>query len=120
MYLKKCLLILLLFYFQYNFAQKCKTYKVLEIDSTKSYYFIKVKRNFSKYLIISPKIDKTDNSKKIVLGNKYELCLKEYTPEEFILNDFEYSISLEGKVVWERGKRKFNAYITNSLLGLNR
>jgi hypothetical protein len=99
-------------------AQKCRNYKVLEIDSVNSYYFITVKKNFKKYLIVSEKARVTGNIyEKILQYKKYELVLLKYVPVIKIPNRKNFSISIEDKVVWSDGG-KYTAYTSDMLSGL--
>lgn len=100
------------------FAQKSKVYKVLEIDSVSNYYFITVKKNFKKYLIVSNRsIIVCSISKKIVLHEKYEFVLLKYIPAIKIPDRKNFSISIEDRVVWSDGG-KYSAYTTDMLSGL--
>ena len=100
------------------FAQKYRNYKVMEIDSINSYYFITVKKNFKKYLIVSDKNRITGGiCEKIMLFKKYELLLIKYVPVIKIPSRKNFSISIEDKVVWSDGG-KYTAYTTDMLSGL--
>lgn len=99
-------------------AQKCRNYKVLEIDSVNTYYFITVKKNFKKYLIVSEKARISSKSyEKILQSKKYELVLLKYVPVIKIPNRKNFSISIENKVVWSDGG-KYTAYTSDMLSGL--
>jgi len=110
--------LLLLLVAQNIFAQKSIRYKVLEIDSVSNYYFITVKKNFKKYLIVSNNYRLTCIScNKIELYKKYEFVLLKYIPAIKIPNRKNFSISIEDRVVWSNGG-KYTAYTTNTLSGL--
>lgn len=97
------------------FAQKSKVYRVLDIDSASNYYFITVKKNFKKYLIISNNNKNIDiNCKKINLNKKYKFVLSKYVPAIKIPNRKNFSISVEDKIVWSDGG-KYSAYTTDML-----
>ena len=115
---KILVIIFQIFCLQIIFAQQKRNYKVIEIDSTSSYYFITVKTEFKRYLIVSPKSDfKNVICNKISISNKYRFALIKYIPNKQIPERKNFSISLDDKIVWKNGG-KFSAYTTNSLLGL--
>ncbi|TCN60144.1 hypothetical protein [Flavobacterium circumlabens] len=117
MKIKICVLAFLFLVMQNILAQKSSNYKIVEIDSVNNYYFITVKKNFKKYLIISNKIRTEGDCEKIKHSKKYKLVLIKYVPAIIIPNRKNFSISIEDRVVWSDGG-KYTAYTTDMLSGL--
>lgn len=117
MKIKNCVLAFLFLVMQNILAQKSSKYKIVDIDSVNNYYFITVKKNYKKYLIISNKIRTEGNYEKIKPSKKYKLVLIKYVPIIIIPNKKNFSISIEDRIVWSDGG-KYTAYTTDMLTGL--
>ncbi len=102
------------------YSQECESYKVMEIDSTKSYYLILVNKNEIKSLIVSSKKRTKPNNRISISKSFYFKLLKSNLTKDFPINLTSTSTSLiiEGKVIW-RNKDDFNVYTTKNLKGLN-
>jgi len=102
------------------YSQECESYKVMEIDSTKSYYLILVNKNEIKSLIVSSK-KRTKPNNRISISKSYNFkLLKSYLTKDIPINliDIPKSLIIEGKVIWT-SKDDFNVYSTKNLKGLN-
>ena len=102
------------------YSQECASYKVMNIDSTKSYYFILVKSNEIKSLIVSSK-GRVKPNRKISISESFCFkLLKSKWIKELPLNleNIPTSLIIEGKVIWTN-KDDFGIYTTKNLKGLN-
>ena len=119
--MKKIIILCVLMISIYNaLAQDCKTYKVLKIESRDSYHFITLERKSSQFLILSEKNDKEKriSKNKIVLGKSYKMILKDFIPSTLLLDETNYTYSVDDKIVWS-SKGEYKSYITNCLQGLD-
>lgn len=102
------------------YSQECESYKVMEIDSTKSYYLILVNKSEIKSLIVSPK-KRTKPNNRISISKIFNFkLLKSNLTKDIPINliDIPKSLVIEGKVIWT-SKDDFNIYTTKNLKGLN-
>jgi hypothetical protein len=102
------------------YSQECESYKVMEIDSTKSYYLILVNKNEIKSLIVSSK-KRTRPKNRISISKSFNFkLLKSNLTKDIPINliDIPKSLIIEGKVIWT-SKDDFNVYTTKNLKGLN-
>lgn len=102
------------------YSQECESYRVVNIDSTNSFYLIMVEKNEIEYLIVSSK--KTIKpQRRINLSKSYNFKLLEHKwIEELPLNMREgaTSIVIEGKTIWST-EDDYSVYRTKNLKGLN-
>ncbi|GEM_PF-2770324 len=114
-------LIFLLFISNYKiYSQEDESYRVMNIDSTESYYLILVKKNERKYLIASSK-KRIKPHRRILLSESYCFKLMNHKwIEELPLNMMEVHTSLviEGKTIWTT-EDDYSVYSTKNLKGLN-
>ncbi|WP_430967049.1 hypothetical protein [Spongiimicrobium sp. 2-473A-2-J] len=100
-------------------SQDCLKYKVVDIDSTKSTYLIKVKHKYYKGLIESPRknLSSTKSDKRIVVGKTYKLNLDKsnLTSRELGTNN---NIYIDDKKVWSTDS-DFDLFVTKGLNGLH-
>ncbi|OYQ49649.1 hypothetical protein [Flavobacterium aurantiibacter] len=106
--------------YQKTQAQECRSYKVINIDSTKSYYLILVKNEDVKSLIISSK-RRVKSNQKIAISKSYYLKLSKSKLLKDLPHNFEEiptKLMFEGKLIWTN-KDDFSVYSTKNLKGLN-
>jgi len=115
-------LVLLIFcglIFKIASSQNCLKYKVVDIDSTKSTYLIKVKHKKYKGLIESPKknLSSVKGDKKIIVGKSYKLNLSK---SSLITDHTIYSsrsVHIDDKKMWTT-ESDFDLLTTKDLNGL--
>lgn len=117
-YLKSFFIIIVTFFISHSSLAQ-KNYRVVNIDTTESYYFIEVRRCFKKDIVIVEKSDylPKPNDERIEIGKRYELDLEPYKTAKFTPDTENYTLLIEGKVVWDSDKR-YNLFSSPSILNL--
>jgi hypothetical protein len=114
-------LLFLLFISNYKiYSQECESYRVMNIDSTESYYLILVKKNEKKFLIVSSKKRIKPHRKILPSKNYCFKLLKHNWMKELPLNvsDIPTSLVIEGKTI-RSTEDNYSVYSTKNLKGLN-
>lgn len=103
-----------------SYSQQCESYRVINIDSTNSYYLIMVEKNEIEYLIVSSKRTIKPQCK-INLFESYNFKLLEHKWIEELSHNMKVgatSIVVEGKTIWST-EDDYSVYRTKNLKGLN-
>lgn len=97
-------------------SQKCETYEVMKIDSTKQHYIISVEKQGEKSLILSLK-RKVKKKDIIVVGNSYRFKLSKNDWTQRFPPDLPNTLVIDGKAIWDNND-DYKVYSTKNLRGL--